>query len=173
MNNNTLYLSVLFVVLIASQALIFDNLVLFNTAVPFVFVYLILSLPVTMGTNLAMTIAFAAGMCVDAFTDTYGMNALAATVTAFAQKPVFNLYESRDEDLGGQCPGVRSMGAPVYMKYAVTLLLIYCTLAFVIEAFGFFSPLRMLLRIVCSTAYTFLIIYAVDSLSLNRSEKRL
>ena len=44
--------------LVPVQAIIFNNLILFNVAVPLVFIYVIISLPVTLGTNISLTLAF-------------------------------------------------------------------------------------------------------------------
>lgn len=173
MNKTTIYLVLMSAVLLLAQAVVFNNLVLFGYAVPFVFIYIILSLPITLSTNISVTAGFVIGLIADAFSDTYGMNAVSCTILAFVRKPVFHLYMQRDEDLGGQSPSMRSMGVPVYLKFAGTMVLIYCTLACTIEAFGLFHPWRLLLRVIASSVYTLLIVYAIDSLSLSSHEKRL
>lgn len=66
--------------LVPVQAIIFNNLILFNVAVPLVFIYVIISLPVTLGTNISLTLAFITGLAVDIFGDTQGVNALACTL---------------------------------------------------------------------------------------------
>ena len=48
--------------LVPVQAIIFNNLILFNVAVPLVFIYVIISLPVTLGTNISLTLAFITGL---------------------------------------------------------------------------------------------------------------
>jgi hypothetical protein len=160
-------------VLVLAQAVIFNNLVLFNCAMPFVFIYFIIALPATLNTNWSMTVAFLIGLAVDVFSNTYGINAMACTLLSFMRKPLFHLYVSRDEDLAGQRPAMRTMGSSTFMKYALTMILVYCIFALTIEAFTFFNFLRLLLRIVSSTLYTFIIIYAIDSLSVSRREKKL
>lgn len=87
MNKTALSLLLLFVVLIPAQAVFFNNLVLFNVAVPLVFIYLIITLPVTYSPSLAMTIGFLTGVSIDALSDTPGVNALACTVLAFVRRP--------------------------------------------------------------------------------------
>lgn len=156
------------VCILLAQVVIFDHLVLFNCAIPFVFVYIILALPVTLSTNWSTLTGFIVGLTVDAFANTYGINALACTILAFARKPILHLYLQRDDDLGGESISLRTAGTAVYLKYAATMIPLYCTLALTIEAFGFFNFWRLLLRIVASSAYTMLIVYAIDSLSLSR-----
>lgn len=162
-----------FVLLVLAQAVIFNNIVLFNVAVAFVFIYIIISMPISWNTNLSMLLGFLAGLAVDIFADTLGYNALSCTVLAFVRKPVFHLYVQNDEDLGGQKPCIRTMGTEVYLKYLVSMVAVYCTCYFLTEAFAFFNPLMLILRIICSMAFTFIVIYALDSISTRKNEKRL
>ena len=151
-------------VLILAQVVIFNNRVLLNVAVPFVFIYIIMAMPVTWSTNASVAAGFLTGLAIDICSDTPGVNALACTVLAFARKPIFHLYVQRDEDLTGLPPSVRTLGVPVFMKYALTMTLAYCIMVFTIDAFAIFSFLRMVSQIVCSTAFTFVIIYALDAI---------
>lgn len=158
----------LYIILIPAQAVIFNNLILFNVALPLVFIYLIISLPVTLSTNWAMTIGFFTGLATDIFSDTPGINALACTLAAFLRKPIYHLYMSYDDDLSGMRPGITTMGAPAYLKYMLTMVFLYCLTVFAIEAFQFFNLRLLILRTVFSTLFTFIIIYAIDSLSIKR-----
>ena len=173
MNNFYLRYIFIFIAIVIAQAVIFNHLVLFNVAVPLIFVSLIVILPVTTGTGLSTMLGFLTGFVIDIFSDTPGVNALSCTVLAFMRKPVFHLYVSLDDDLAGRSPSGRSMGSPAFMKYLLTMVLIYCVLVFSIEAFQFFNLRLLILRILASTVYTFLLIYAFDSLTIRRREKKL
>lgn len=159
--------------LILAQAVVFDNICLFNVAVPMVFVYIIFKLPVMLNVNYVLTVGFITGLLVDVFADTYGMNALACTVTAMLRKPVLRLYVPRGEDLSSTVPSFHSLGRATYLKYMLTMTLIYCTLIFVIEAFTFFNFPLTIVRILASTALTMLLMMAIDCLTAARHEKRL
>lgn len=164
----------LLLVLILAQTVIFNNLALYGVALPLVFIYVLVSLPVTLGTNWAMTIGFLSGLVVDIFSDTPGLNAFSCTLLAFVRKPVLHLYLPLDDEIGPVSLGLRSLGAEVYLKYMFTLVLLYCTLVFTIEAFELFNLRLWLLRITCSTVYTFVFIYAFASLAgRSRNEKKL
>lgn len=173
MNKTTLSLLMQFAILVPMQAVLFNNLVLFNLAVPMVFIYLIASLPVTMGVNRAMTIAFCAGLCVDVMSDTPGVNSLACTLLAFVHNGVFHLYMPSDADLAEQSPSIRNMGLAAYLKYLLTLSFIYCTIVFAVESIQVWNPLLLAGRIVASTLYTFAMTYAIATLARSRREKRL
>ncbi|MCM1066542.1 MAG: hypothetical protein NC418_03090 [Muribaculaceae bacterium] len=164
--------AICFLLLIPAQAIIFNHLILFNVAVPLVFVYLIVMLPLTLGTNMSVTLGFLAGLLLDVFCDTPGVNTLCSTVLAFARKPVFHLYVSTDDDLAGRSPSSHTMGHSAYMKFMVTMVLIYCLLMFTIESFQFYSFRLTLIRIAASTAYTFVLLYALDCLLARKRESR-
>lgn len=173
MSKTVIQFVMLTLILISAQVLVLNHICLFNLAVPFVFIYVIIRLPITLSLNWTLTIAFLMGLTVDVFADTYGMNALACTILAAVRRPVLHLYASREEELPRPEPSLYSLGTSVYLKYLLSMTLIYCTLIFVIESFTFFNPLRLLLRIVCSTVLSMLLMAGIDSLLTPRSEKRL
>ena len=61
----------------------------------------------------------------------------------------------------------------MFIKYDLTMSLLYCFMIFLIEAFTFLNPLLLVLRILCSTVLTTLLILAIDSLTVKRYAKRL
>lgn len=161
------------VILVLIQVTVFNNICLFGVAVPMVFIYVILRLPLTLSTGWVLTVSFLLGLTVDIFSNTQGMNSLACTLLGAARRPVLGLYFPREDELANPEPSMSSLGVPVYVKYALSMALIYCTLIFIIEAFTFFNPLQLLLRILCSTILSTLLILAVDGLSTKRHAKRL
>ncbi len=173
MTRTILKYTMMFILLVLAQAVVFNNMCLYNVAFPLVFIYFILRLPITLGINWVMTFSFLIGLAVDIFSDTQGVNSLCCTLLAVVRKPTVRLYLSRDDEMSGDEPSIKSLGLVVYMKYLITLVLFYCLMYFLIESFSFFNPLRMLIRIVASTALTFVLILAIDSLTLRRHAKRL
>lgn len=155
----------LFVVLVVTQVLVFNHLCLFNVAVPLVFIYFIIKLPVNLSANWAMTVSFLLGLMVDIFSNTQGMNALACTILAAVRLPILRLYFPREDDMSNPEPSLRTLGPGVYMKYLITVTALYCALFFLIEAFTFYNWGLMMLRIAASTLLTFIILLAFDSLS--------
>ncbi|MGN0219545.1 MAG: rod shape-determining protein MreD [Muribaculaceae bacterium] len=172
MSKTILNFILLFLLLIPAQAVIFNNLILFNVAIPLVFIYLIIRLPMTVSVNAALTIGFITGLSVDIFSDTLGVNAMGCTLLAFVRRPVFHLYVSLDDQLGGQSPSISTMGSAAYMKYLITMTTFYCLTVFMIEAFQFFNLKMLVLRTVASSIFTFIAIYAIDSLSIRRRHEK-
>lgn len=139
MSKTTLQFILLGIILVLAQVIVFNHICLFNVAVPLVFIYLIVRLPITLSVNRLLTIAFVLGLTVDIFSDTYGMNTLSCTVLAMMRKPILRLYVPREEDLTRPEPSMYTLGTATYLKYLLTMTLLYCTLIFIIEALHLFQ----------------------------------
>ncbi len=163
----------LFVVLVAAQAVVFNHICLFGVAVPLVFIFFILRLPLSTGPNALLTLGFILGLTVDIFSDTPGMNALDCTILAALRNPLLHLYSPREDDITNPVPSMKSLGTSVYLKYAITATTLYCALYFILESFTFFELRQLAMRIAASTLLTFIIIICLDSLTSRKSEKRL
>ncbi len=173
MSKIALQFVLLTIILVTAQVIVFNHICLFNVAVPMVFIYVIIRLPITLSLNWMATVGFFLGLTVDIFSDTYGMNAMACTLLAMLRRPILRLYVPREEDLTKPEPTMMSLGTAVFLKYLLTTTLLYCFLIFTIEAFTFFNPLQLLLRIVFSTLLSMIVMLGIDSLMTPRSEKRL
>ncbi|HUN20332.1 MAG TPA: rod shape-determining protein MreD [Muribaculaceae bacterium] len=158
--------TVMALLLILAQVIIFNHIVLFGYAMPLLFIYVIIRLPMSVSPSWMLTIGFLMGISVDVFSDTQGVNALACTVLSFMRRPVFHFFAPREDDIMMIQPSPRTMGIPAYVKYLMAMTFIYCTLVFVIEAFGFFHPWQLFVRIVSSGGLTFIILYALSSISV-------
>ena len=172
MTKTVIQFVVLFFALLVLQ-LVCNKIVLFNIAMPVVFIYIILRLPVNLHGGWVLTVAFFAGLIVDIFNNTPGMNALACTLLAAARRPVFNMFVSRENDMNIPIPSVDSMGVGDYFKYMATLVTLYCILIFLIQAFSLHNIVLTLARIAGSSALSIIIIFGLDSLVSTRREKRL
>lgn len=153
----------LFVLLVLAQAVIFNRIWLFHFALPFVFIFFILSLPAEMDNRWVLTLSFVLGFCVDVFSDTLGLNAMCCTMTGGCRSTVIKLYTSREDDLGNSTPSPSSMGWIVYAKYLITMTLLYSLFFFIVLSFEFFDFPRLGLKIIGSALLTFIIILALSN----------
>ena len=172
MTKTVIQFIVLFVALILLQ-LVCNKIVLWGIAMPVVFIYLILRLPVNLHDGWVLTIAFFTGLLLDIFNNTPGMNALACTILAAVRRPVFNLFVSRENDMNIPIPSVDSMGVGDYFKYMASLVTFYCAIIFLIQAFTLHDIGLTLARIAGSSVLSIIIIFGLDSLVSTRREKRL
>ena len=66
----------MFMALVLIQALMMNHIVMFNSAVCFIFIYFIIRLPINLSANLLLSLGFLTGLSVDMLSDTPGLNAL-------------------------------------------------------------------------------------------------
>ena len=173
MNKSAIILILVSLLLIIAQAVVFNHVSLWGVAMPFVFIYILVKLPVNLSLSWLFTISFAVGLIIDIFSDTMGMNALACTLTMALRRPIIHLYFNRDEEISDAYPGIKTFGTFTFTKYVLTLTLVYCSLFFFIEAFSVFRITRLLTCIGASTLLTTILIICIDSLTVRKGEKRL
>ncbi|MBO4943630.1 MAG: rod shape-determining protein MreD [Muribaculaceae bacterium] len=152
------------IILVLAQVIVFNHVSLFGVAIPFVFIYLICHLPLTLSTNWVLTIGFLLGLTVDIFSDTQGLNALGCTVISGLRHGVLKLYFPREEDMADSRPTIRTLGIGVFVRYVLTLSFIYCTIVLLADSFTFFDPIRLLIGIAASTLLTTILLIALDYL---------
>lgn len=156
--------------LILVQVLICNHIMLFNVAMAFVFIYVIVSLPMDLNTGWLLTWAFIGGFIVDIFSDTLGVNSLACTLLAIIKKPAFYAYIPRDDRTRSVAPSLSSLGFAVYGKYLFTLAAAYCLMVFTIEYLSFADIKEVLIMSASSAVFTFLLLIGIDSIIANKSK---
>lgn len=172
MTRNIIQFVILFFLLVLAQA-ICSKICLFNVAVPIIFIYFIIRLPLSLGVNWLMTLSFFIGLVIDIFNNSLGMNALSCVILAISKRPVFRLYFPREDDITDTIPSIDSLGLSVYFRFMSSLTLIYCALLFGIQAFSLMNIGLTLLRIAASSLLSIILVLGIDSLSANHREKRL
>lgn len=164
MNKTYLQLAILFPVLILLQVLICNHIMLFNVAVPFIFIYFIIRYPIGVGRNIELTLSFLLGFILDIFSDTPGLNALSCTLLSGLRPKIFYAYVPRDDKTKHITPCITTIGWQNYSKYLITMSAIFCLLEFSIEFFSFASFKEIILMTIGSSLLTFIVIIGVDSL---------
>ena len=162
--NRTILMIILFPLMVLLQVLICNHIMLFNLAVPFIFIYFIIRLPIGMSKNLLFTLSFLIGFCVDIFSDTPGVNSLACTLIAAVKQPAFYAYIPRDDKTKHIIPAIATIGWQNYSKFILTMSAIYCLLVFSIEYLSFAGIKEILLMTAASALLTSILLYAVDCL---------
>lgn len=172
MTKNVFTSALLFLLMVFLQ-IICNRICLFNIAVPFIYIYFIIRLPLTLSSNWVMTLSFLIGLTVDVFSNTYGMNALACTIIGAMRRPIITLFFPREDEMGVPVPSIRTLGIGNYLKYMCTLTLLFCVCIYIIQMFTFNNVLLMICRILGSTLLTAIVLFGIDSIATARREKRL
>lgn len=160
--------AIMFLVVIFLQV-VCNRICLFNIAVPFVFIYFILRLPLSLSVNWVMTLSFLIGLVVDIFSNTYGMYAMSSTIIGGLRKPIFTLFYPREDEMSIPIPSISTLGVSTYLKYMFTLVLIFCVVIYVIQLFTFYNFGLTLMRIIGSSLLTAVILFGFDSIVTTKS----
>ena len=169
MTNILIKYSLLFVICIILQVLIFNPVALFNVAFPIFFIYFIIRLPMDIKLSLLFSLAFFLGLIIDIFSDTPGVNALACTLIAAVRQPIFFAYVDKDDYTRHLIPSVTSLGLAQYSKYLLSFVAIYSLLVFIIEYFSFADVQTLVVMVIASSLLTFIILLATDCLIPSKS----
>lgn len=160
--------ALLFIILVLVQVMVCGNMLLFGVAVPFIFIFFILTLPLDTNFNLLMLSSFLLGLTLDLFSDTLGLNSMACLLLSVIRKPLFYAYMPREDKFKNASPGISSMGWSNYIKYTVTASAIFCVIIFGLEFFSFASFWRIMLMAATSALFTSVLLLATDALFNNR-----
>ncbi|GAA4830077.1 hypothetical protein [Algivirga pacifica] len=153
----------LFFVLILLQGIFLRNFALFDYALLYPYVALILILPFGIRNMTALFMSFFLGLIVDVFYDTLGMHAAACVLMAFARIYILKLMskEEQADDLT-TLPSVSSRGFQWFALYAFILVSVHHVGLFALEYFNTRLFLSALLRGVASATFTVTVIVSVQ-----------
>lgn len=151
-----------FIGLILLQGFVLINASLFNgLAIPFVYIFFILLLPVEINRVLLIFICFTTGFLVDLFYHTPGFHASACVLVGFIRPGVLKTLQPREGyDLSGEI-SIKNMGLSWFAIYAGILILSHHFWLFVLGDFNFAYFPMTLLKIILSSIYTFIFILLI------------
>ena len=147
-----------FTVLILVQVLILNHIQLSGFINPFVYVLIILTLPVKISRILLLTSAFFTGIIIDLFMNTGGMHAAATVCMAFFRPFILNSIAPRDGYEIDEKPSISKLGLSWFLSYSSILVLIHHLTLFYLESFQFGNFFITLLRVFISSLFTLLVI---------------
>lgn len=169
MTKDIIKFSILFIMLLLVQILICNHIAIFNVAIPIVFIYFIIRLPISMGNGWLFTLSFLMGFIIDIFSDTPGINSLASTLLAGMKKPAFYAYVPKDDKTKHLTPSISSLGLKTYCKFLITMVGLYCAMVFCIEYFNFADVKEIVILSASSCLLSFMTLLAIDCLNITKT----
>jgi hypothetical protein len=154
-----------FVFLILFQVLILNNIQFSGFINPYFYIYFILLLPFETPKWLLLLSAFLLGISLDAFTNTFGLNAAACVLMAFLRPFVISAISTGTEFMIGHSPSLKNQGVKWFAYYSIILVLIHHFTLFYLEIFRFTEFFQTLIRVLLSSIFTLLIIFIAELLS--------
>ncbi|MEL6673858.1 MAG: hypothetical protein AAFR61_16760 [Bacteroidota bacterium] len=142
------------------QVSLFNGLVLFNMAVPFIFILFALSLPFQTPTALMYGLAFGCGLLVDMLSDdaATGLHAF-SLLLAVSQRPFFARLVSSTNFRSLEEMSFKNQSAIWYILYLAPLIFIHHFAYFFLESLSFQNFFYKLLQVFTSSIYTLVISY--------------
>ena len=153
---------VMFVVLLVVQVLVLNHVWLLNVATPLLYVYFAITFPRNTEKGEVLGWCFFLGLLIDIFSNTPGLAAGTLTLIGMTQTYLVELFVPRDSVENLEVSAA-TLGWGKFSMLSGILTLIYCLLFFILEAFNFFDWQLWILRAVCSTVLTLLLMLAIES----------
>lgn len=159
----------LFILLVLLQVVVLNSISFLSYAIPLVYIYFIIKLPVRTSNNLTLLLGFLLGFTIDIFCSTPGINAAATTFAAFLRKPIMSIFFMPDEYLETE-PAISTLGLAVFLKYSIFMIFVHIVALVSIESFSYFNIKLILFRILASTLLSTILILGFEGFSITKKE---
>jgi len=154
--------SLIFIVLILLQVLLFNNIQFSGYVNPYIYIIFILLLPVEIPSWMLLILSFLTGFTIDIFSGTPGMHSSATVLAGFLRPFVLRIISPRDGYEPGSDPSMIIYGFRWFLIYAATIVIIHHTVLFYLEIFRFTDFFRTLLRILLSSLFSIAFILLLE-----------
>ena len=165
MTQTILINSLRWLALMALQIFVLNNIYLGGTFNPYLYVLVILALPIELSALAILFIGFFTGLILDLFGHTLGMHTMALTLLAFMRPKILELVSPRDGFEFGSSLNVRDIGWGKYSVYALLLVFPHHFLLFMLEGFSTGLFWLAIQKTILNTMITFMLILIVQMFS--------
>jgi rod shape-determining protein MreD len=162
MINRIFRFSLIFVLLILLQVLVFNNIRFSGYINPYIYVMFILLLPVEIPSWLLLLISFVTGAVMDVFCGSPGMHASATLLAGFVRPYTLRVISPRDGYEPGVDPSMFIYGLRWFLIYTSLIILIHHTALFYLEVFRFTDFFRTMLRVLMSSLFSITFIVLLE-----------
>ena len=154
----------LWIGMILLQALVLNRVHIGGVGTPLPYIWLLLKESTGTSREVLLLEAFALGLAVDVFSDTWGMNAAAAVLLAFA-RPLLLRFSAIREEQETYTPGVRTMGVAGFTRYLVFGVVLHHAVLLALELFPTSADVvNGLVRLLVCSTLTLLLMAALENI---------
>ena len=147
-----------FIFLVILQITIFLHTSIFSVAYCYIYVALIIFLPLSINRSWLMTLAFIVGFIIDLFYNTLGINAFACVTLAFFRNKIFYLFLGSSDYDENSPISISNLGISIFVPYTTILLFIHHFQIFLLINLDNGNYLYVLYSSVLSTFLTLFVI---------------
>lgn len=162
MINSVLRFTLIFILLILLQVLLFNNIQFSGYVNPYVYILFILLLPVEIPSWLLLLLSFATGIIMDFLSGSPGMHTSATVLAGFVRPYVLRVISPRDGYEPGSDPSMLIYGFRWFLTYTLFIVIIHHTTLFYLEVFRFADFFRTMLRVILSTLFSMTFILLIE-----------
>lgn len=158
MNKSYINLAISFIVYMLLQVVLLRNIALFDTSFCFVYVVIVLLLPLETDRILLMLIGFISGLLIDVFYNSLGIHAASLVIISYLRYHWINTLTPQGGYVSNISPNLTTMGGQWFSTYTLPLIFIHHFTLFFVESGGFSLFGFTLLKVILSTFFTFFVI---------------
>jgi len=162
MNRGALRFILTSIIILLVQILILNNIQFSGFINPYIYVMIIMLLPLEMAQWIVLLISLGVGLIMDSAAGTPGMHTSATVLAGFVRPYLLSYISPSDGYEQGEWPSMSKYGVRWFMAYAAWLLFIHHTAFFFIEVFKFQDFFRTLARVVISTTFSFIFVVVAE-----------
>lgn len=149
-----------FIILLLFQAFMLSQLEISVWIYPMIYPLFILLLPVDMNRFTIILLSVFFGVCLDFFSNTYGLHASSLLVVAFARRYILKIMEKREGYEPNSEPGLQ-MGFPWLFSFVGLLIFIHHLWFFTFEIFRWDMIIFILIKTFISSIISVIIIFSI------------
>lgn len=154
--NSTLIVNVFrFILLLAIQVIVFNNMNFYGYISPFPYILFIILYPVNGNKTALLASSFLLGLLLDMFTNSGGVHATACLIVAYIRPYIFKFSFGLSYEY--QTVKLNDVLTPERFSFLLITILLHHIILFTLEAFEFSFIIDVLLRTLLSTAFTLLL----------------
>ena len=154
--NSTLLMNILrFVLLLAIQIIVFNNMTFYGYIIPFPYILYLLLYPVNGNKTNLLVSSFALGLLLDMFSNSGGIHTTSCVILAYFRPFIFKFSFGLSYEY--QTVKINDVLTPERFLFILFSIIIHHIVLFSLEAFEFSLFFNVVLRIILSTAFTLLL----------------
>ena len=152
-----------YVAVMLIQVLILNQLQLFGICHPYVFILILIMMPITLPRSADMIIGALLGLLMDLFCNSLGVHMAACVLLTCLRRPMISNIVTDESRLNRQIDS-KTIGQASFIKYAAVLIVIYHASVVMLSAWSFAHVGFMISEIVVSSLLSGLMIIGYDIL---------
>jgi len=162
MNNGIFRYGLFIVLVLLLQILILNNIQLSGYINPYIYVMIIMVLPLDFPQWLLLFISFFTGFIIDVSSGTLGIHSGATVLAGFSRPFILMYVAPRDGYEQGSSPSMQFYGLRWFALYSFWMILIHHFALFYLEVFRFTDFFKTLLRVLISTGFSFIFVMLTE-----------